>query len=103
MKGLVVPLATLSLLVLAEATANAQITQEKGTRAEERSDSAPDFEATNDTNGNWSIEFEKEAIDATLNDGTIPRILVLPVHGFGLLTRPRTHFVPELLKSVELM
>jgi hypothetical protein len=103
MKRFVAPLAALSLLVLCEATAHAQITQEKGTKAHEGSGSVPDFAVTDEENGNYAVEFEKEAIDATLSDGTIPRIVVRPARGFGQLARPRLHFVPELLKSVEVM
>lgn len=103
MKRFVAPLAALSLFVLCETTAHAQITQDKGTKAHERSDSVPDFAVTDDANGNRAVEFEQEAIDATLNDGTIPRIVVRPARGFGQLARPRLHFVPELLKSVEFM
>ena len=103
MKRFVVLLAALSLLVFAEASASAQITQEKGTKTQQNSAPAPDFRVTNEQNGNYAVEFEKEAIDATLNDGTIPRIRVHPVKGFGQLARPRLHFVPELLKSVEIM
>ncbi|HEX5098915.1 MAG TPA: hypothetical protein VFV94_05420 [Polyangiaceae bacterium] len=103
MKRFVVALGALSLLVLTETVASAQITQEKGTKTRERSESAPDFRVTNEQNGNYAVEFEKEAIDATLDDGTIPRIRVHPVKGFGQLARPRLHFVPELLKSVEIM
>jgi hypothetical protein len=51
----------------------------------------------------YSVTFDADALDATLEDGTLPRIVCRPVKGLGLLTRPRTHFVPELLKSVELM
>jgi len=103
MKRFVAPLAALSLLVLSQATAHAQITQEKGTKAHDKSVSAPDFAVRDEENGNYAVEFEKEAIDATLNDGTIPRIVVHGVRGYGQLARPRLHFVPELLKSVELM
>lgn len=103
MKRFVVPLAALSLLALAEGSASAQITQQKGTKSHAEAGSAPDFRVTNEENGNYAVEFEKEAIDATLDDGTIPRIRVHPVKGFGQLARPRLHFVPELLKSVELM
>jgi hypothetical protein len=103
MTRFVAPLAALALLVLGEATAHAQITQEKGTRNHERSAAAGDFTVKNEENGNYAVEFEKEGIDATLNDGTIPRIVVHGVRSFGQLARPRLHFVPELLKSVEFM
>ena len=103
MKRLFAPLVALSLLALSEGPVHAQITQEKGTKAPERSASAPDFAIKNEENGNYAVEFEKESIDASLNDGTIPRIVVHATRGYGMLARPRLHFVPELLKSVEFM
>jgi hypothetical protein len=51
----------------------------------------------------YNVDFDADALDATLEDGTMPRIVCHPVKGFGQLTRPRTHFVPELLKTVESM
>jgi len=63
MKRLVVSLAALSLLVFAEASASAQITQEKGTKTQQNSAPAPEFRVTNEPNGNYAVEFEKEAID----------------------------------------
>jgi hypothetical protein len=103
MKRLVVPFAALSLLALGEASAQAQIHQEKGAQTHATSASAPDFAVTDEENGNYAVEFENEAIDASLDDGTIPRIVVHGVRSFGQLARPRLHFVPELLKSVEFM
>jgi hypothetical protein len=102
MKRLVVPSLVLSLLALAGPAA-AQITQR--TQASPTAVAAPkeNFVVTNEERGNYAVEFEKEAIDATLEDGSIPRIVVRPVHLFGQLARPRVHFVPELLKSVEFM
>jgi len=101
MKRLVVPSLVVSLLALSGPAA-AQITQRKATPTAVASP-APDFEVTDEERGNYAVKFEQEAIDATLEDGSIPRIVVRPTRGFGQLLRPRTHFVPELLKSVEIM
>ena len=101
MKQFVVPFLVVSLLAVA-APAAAQITQRKASPPAVASP-APDFVVTDEERGNYAVKFEQEAIDATLEDGSIPRIVVRPVHGFGQLARPRTHFVPELLKSVEIM
>jgi hypothetical protein len=102
MKRWVVPSLVLSLLALAGPAA-AQITQR--TQASPAAVAAPkeNFVVTNEERGNYAVEFEKEAIDATLVDGSIPRIVVRATRGLGQLLRPRTHFVPELLKSVEIM
>jgi hypothetical protein len=66
-----------------------------------RAASAP--RVSNTTDATYQVKFDEDALDATLEDGTIPRIVCLPVRGYGQLLRPRTHFVPELLKSVEVM
>jgi hypothetical protein len=101
MKRLIVP-SLVVFLVAVSGPAAAQITQRKSSPTAVTSP-APDFVVTEEERGNYAVEFEKEAIDATLQDGSIPRIVVRPTRGFGQLLRPRTHFVPELLKSVEIM
>ena len=50
-----------------------------------------------------SITFTDDPLAAALADGHIPRIKVRGVHAYGQLIRPRTHFVPEMLKSVEVL
>ena len=100
MQRFVMPSLVLSLLAVAGPAA-AQITQR--TQSSPSTASEPDFVVSNEARGNYAVQFETEAIDATLEDGSIPRIVVRPLHGFGQLARPRLHFVPELLKSVEIM
>ena len=102
MKRFFVPSLALSVLALA-GPAGAQITQRTDSRPAPVAESRADFEITDEDRGSYGVEFKEDAIDATLLDGSIPRIVVRPVHGFSMLARPRTHFVPELLKSVEIM
>lgn len=78
--------------------ASAQVEQRSAPRRAATESAA--VQATSDDSG-VKYEFGDELLDATLNDGSIPRITVHPVRTFGQLIRPRTHFVPELLKSVE--
>lgn len=49
----------------------------------------------------YGVRFDDELLSAIAEDGTIPRIVVRPVRGFGQLNRPRVSFVRELAKSVE--
>ncbi len=49
----------------------------------------------------YRIEFDDNPLAALPKDGTVPSIRVRPVHSSGYLLRPRTHFVSEMLKSVE--
>jgi hypothetical protein len=93
----------LSLLVFSSRSVSAQITQQRGPAARTASASGAGPVVSKAAGPNYSVTFDADALDATLEDGTIPRIVCRPVKGFGELTRPRTHFVPELLKSVELM
>lgn len=49
----------------------------------------------------YGVRFDDELLSAIAEDGTVPRIVVRPVRGFGQLNRPRVSFVRELTKSVE--
>jgi hypothetical protein len=92
----------LSMVVFLPRSAAAQITQRhEATRTAPAT--AGDPVVSNAAGPDYSVTFDTDAVDATLEDGTIPRIVCRPVKGFGALARPRTHFVPELLKSVEFM
>lgn len=102
MKRFFTPSLALSLLALA-GPAGAQITQRAEPRASEEASWFTDFQITDAQHGNYAVEFKADALDATLMDGSVPRIVVRPTHAYGMLLRPRTHFVPELLKSVEVM
>jgi hypothetical protein len=101
MRRLVFPLA-LGVLVSLGRSASAQITQQMtpSTRTA-GSQAGPIVSAEN--GASYGVKFDEDELEAELTDGSIPRIVVHSVRGFGLLTRPRTHFVPELLKSVEIM
>ena len=92
----------LSLSIFLPRSAAAQITQQRGPGARMAPASA-DPVVSDAADPNYRVTFDADALDATLENGTIPRIVCRPVKGLGLLTRPRTHFVPELLKTVELM
>jgi hypothetical protein len=102
MRWFFVPSLVLSLLALA-VPAGAQITQHKELPQPDLQPDRPDFVASDDVLPDYEVKFAEDELDATLLDGSIPRIVVRPAHGFSMLARPRTHFVPELLKSVEFM
>jgi len=93
----------LSLSIFLPRSAAAQITQQRGPGARTAPASVADPVVSDAADPDYSVRFDADALDATLENGIIPRIVCRPVKGLGLLTRPRTHFVPELLKSVELM
>ena|SRR5688572_30181918 len=94
-----VPGAALVLLaVFGSAPAYAQVEQRGSTTERARtsnvavtSESGPDYTAT----------FDDDLLTSLVSTGDIPSIKVRGVRTFGRLTRPRTHFVSELLKSVE--
>jgi hypothetical protein len=99
MKPLVATLVVFSVMS-ATALAGAQITQQSPARERERS--TEPFVASGEGD-KQSITFTDDPLAAALNDGHIPRIKVRVFHGYGQLIRPRTHFVPEMLKSVEVL
>jgi hypothetical protein len=99
-RTLVLPLA-FALLVPFARSASAQITQRSTPNQPSRGNLATEPHVSTTTGPDYNVTFDPDALEAALEDGTIPRIVVRPVKGLGLLTRPRTHFVPELLKSVE--
>jgi hypothetical protein len=49
----------------------------------------------------WEAVFEDDLLSGDGFGADAPIIRVRPVSTFGYLIRPRTHFVPEMLKSVE--
>lgn len=49
----------------------------------------------------WEAVFEDDLLSGDGFGADAPTIRVRPVSTFGYLIRPRTHFVPEMLKSVE--
>jgi hypothetical protein len=49
----------------------------------------------------WQAVFEDDLLSGDGFGADAPIIRVRPVSTFGYLIRPRTHFVPEMLKSVE--
>jgi len=87
---------------------NAQIKQRPAGSAPTTGASAPQKTAaepviSNADGASYGVQFEDELLSAIADDGTIPRIVVRPVRGFGQLNRPRVSFVRELSKSVEVM
>jgi len=99
MKPLVATLVVFSVMSQS-ALAAAQITQQARARELERS--TEPF-VTSGEGDKQSITFTDDPLAAALDDGHIPRIKVRSTHGYGQLIRPRTHFVPEMLKSVEVL
>jgi hypothetical protein len=99
MKLLVATLAVLAVMS-ASGLAAAQITQQSPARELERS--TEPF-VTSGEGDKQSVTFTDDPLAAALNDGHIPRIKVRLNLGYGQLIRPRTHFVPEMLKSVEIL
>jgi hypothetical protein len=49
----------------------------------------------------WEAVFDDDLLSGDGFGADAPTIRVRPVSTFGYLIRPRTHFVPEMLKSVE--
>jgi hypothetical protein len=49
----------------------------------------------------YEVKFEDDLLDGAGFDGTLAIIRIRPNAVKTTLIRPRTHFVPELLKSVE--
>lgn len=50
---------------------------------------------------NYGYEFKDDILNAPGNDANIAMIKVRPMRTREILTRPRVHFIPEMLKSVE--
>ena len=53
------------------------------------------------TGATYEVKFDDDPLAALPNDVIIPRITVRGTFGSPLLTRPRTQFVVEMLKSVD--
>lgn len=49
----------------------------------------------------WLAVFDDDPLSGEGFGANVPTIRVRAVSAYGYLIRPRTHFVPELLKSVE--
>jgi hypothetical protein len=64
----------------------------------ERSSSVRVTETSDD---GWTAVFDDDPLSGDGFGSDVPTIKVRPVTAYGFLIRPRTHFVPELLKSVE--
>src|SRR5262245_26601215 len=94
-----VPALTLILsAVFATAPAFAQIEQ-RGSRAERETIS--EVAVTDGDGASYTATFKDELLTSLVSSGDIPQIRVRGVKTSGYLIRPRTHFVRELLKSVE--
>jgi hypothetical protein len=50
---------------------------------------------------NYGYEFKDDILSAPGNDANVGLIKVRPMRTREILTRPRVHFIPEMLKSVE--
>jgi len=100
------PAAALALALTAlAASVSAQIQQRPAPAAPEATGTSQKSQAeavVSDVYGaSYGVRFGDELLSAIAEDGTIPRIVVRPVRGFGQLNRPRVSFVRELAKSVE--
>ena len=94
-----VPVVTFILsAVFTAAPAFAQVEQHGSKTARE---TRYDVEVTETDGSSYTDIFKDDLLSSLVNSGEIPRIKVLGVRMTGNLIRPRTHFVPELLKSVE--
>jgi hypothetical protein len=49
----------------------------------------------------WLAVFDDDPLTGNGFGANAPIIRIRPMSSYGFLIRPRTHFVPELLKSVE--
>ena len=79
--------------------ASAQIQQRPAAGSGPTKSSEP---VVSDVDGaSYGVRFDDELLSAISEDGSIPRIVIRPVRGFGQLNRPRVSFVRELTKSVE--
>lgn len=86
------------------ASASAQIQQRPGTTGPDhaRPTKSSVEPVVRDVDGaSYGVQFDDELLSAFAEDGTIPRIVIRAVRGFGQLNRPRVSFVRELAKSVE--
>jgi hypothetical protein len=82
------------------APAGAQLRQQAGGKqAAGAGQRAPEIVA--DDGESYEVKFDDELLDGAGIDGTLAIIRVMPRPVRSTLIRPRTHFVPELLKSVE--
>jgi hypothetical protein len=50
---------------------------------------------------NYGYKFDDDILKAPGNDPNTGMIKVRPMRSREILTRPRVHFIPEMLKSVE--
>jgi hypothetical protein len=85
-------------LTFAVSSAWAQTEQTGTQKARERSSNV---RITNAAGQDYEAIFDDDVLSALVNDGSIPKIRVDGVRRGPHLIRPRTHFVRELLKSVE--
>jgi hypothetical protein len=87
------------ILVLVPVTNTAFGQTQKGTETQrERSSGVRVTETSDDT---WTAVFDDDPLSGEGFGANAPILRVRPVSAYGFLIRPRTHFVPELLKSVE--
>jgi len=78
-------------------TAAAQTEQHGGSAVRERSSNV---QVTNQVDG-YTAVFDDDPLAALVDGSVVPKIVVRGVKTYPYLIRPRTHFVAELLKSVE--
>jgi hypothetical protein len=79
--------------------AGAQVRQEAAGKRVAAAAQAPELRAGDGES--YEVKFDDELLDGVALDGTLARIHVRVEAARSTLIRPRTHFVPELLKSVE--
>lgn len=96
-----VPAVTLVLYaVLASGQALAQVEQRGSTSARQRN---AEVRVTNAEGASYTARFDDDLLTSLVSGGDIPKIEVRGTTAYGYLIRPRTQFVRELLKSVELL
>jgi hypothetical protein len=69
--------------------------------SEVRRERSSGVSVTDVTKDGYKAVFEDDLLSGDGFGADTPILRVRPVSTFGFLVRPRTHFVPELLKSVE--
>lgn len=96
-----IPFVALALSTVFVSSAAFGQVEQRGSTGERARDTS--VEITNADGASYDAIFQDDLLTSLVNGGEIPQIKVRGVKTSGYLIRPRTHFVPELLKSVELI
>jgi hypothetical protein len=87
------------ILVLVPVTNTAFGQTQKGT--ETRREASSGVRVIESEGPDWTAVFDDDPLTGAGFGANAPIIRIRPMSSYGFLIRPRTHFVPELLKSVE--